>query len=523
MDYGKHINEQNTPQSQPLFGRQMIKNEAGGYGFEKSPWQRMHNFLMLGSEGGTYYVGERELTIKNAENSLKCLQEDGKRFVEEVMGVSQSGRAPKNDPAIFLLALACAKGDTETKAFARAAIPEVCRTGTHLFTFMQAYKDVGGQTSRGFKRAVAKFYTERTPDKVAYQLVKYRQRNGWAHRDVMRLTHPKGKPGTPHGELFRWAVGKEAKEPGKIIRAFETIQKSTDASAAMLAKEYGLPWEALPTELLKEKKVWEALLPDMGYTALLRQLGRLSSIGFLDSEFSENVKMVKSRLLDFEGMKKARIHPFHILLAYSTYMQGKGVKGKLTWSPVSGILDALDDAFWISFQAAEPTGKNLVIGVDVSGSMNAQIQGSHLTAAEGAVIMALIHKKIEPAVEIVPFDTRAQQVAIPKRGSLKEYLATARSFRGGGTDCSIPIRAAYEAGYKADAFIIYTDSQSWYGDSHPVGMLKAYRAKHNKDAKLVVVEQTPSKSTIADPELRGCLSISGMDASVPGVIAEFLK
>jgi 60 kDa SS-A/Ro ribonucleoprotein len=62
---------------------------------------------------------------------------DGRRAVARIAAVSEAGRAPKNDPAVFALALAGAMGDAGTRAAALAAVPRVCRTGTHLFGFVR--------------------------------------------------------------------------------------------------------------------------------------------------------------------------------------------------------------------------------------------------------------------------------------------------------------------------------------------------------------------------------------------------
>src|ERR1700732_1746231 len=122
-----------TPQSQPIAGT--VANSGGGYVFPVGDWVRLERFLILGSEGGSYYAGERQLTRENAEAVIRCLAEDGVRAVQRRVEVSASGRAPKNDPAIFALALAAALGDEPTKRAAFAAVAKVCRTGTHLFRF----------------------------------------------------------------------------------------------------------------------------------------------------------------------------------------------------------------------------------------------------------------------------------------------------------------------------------------------------------------------------------------------------
>jgi 60 kDa SS-A/Ro ribonucleoprotein len=45
-------------QARPISGREkeMLPNNAGGYGFQLDDWERLERFLILGSESGTYYV-----------------------------------------------------------------------------------------------------------------------------------------------------------------------------------------------------------------------------------------------------------------------------------------------------------------------------------------------------------------------------------------------------------------------------------------------------------------------------------
>ena len=141
MKHSKHFATRNTKtvQTQPILGREadMTQNNAGGFSFKAGTWEQFKRFLILGSEGGAYYVGEKELTIANAQNSIACIKQDGAKAVQMILDVSEKGRAPKNDPAIFALALACTYGDQATKSAAYAAITKICRIGTHLFTFCE--------------------------------------------------------------------------------------------------------------------------------------------------------------------------------------------------------------------------------------------------------------------------------------------------------------------------------------------------------------------------------------------------
>ena len=179
-----------TPQSEPVPGSGQVPNSAGGYAWAINQWDRLDRFLVLGSEGGTYYVGERKLTLENAHAVADCLAEDGPRVVARVVEMSESGRAPRNDPALFVLAMAAGLGDDPTRAAALAALPRVARTGTHLFHWLQYVRGFRGW-GRGVRRAVAGWYTQKAPRELAYQLLKYPSRDGWSHRDALRLAHPR--------------------------------------------------------------------------------------------------------------------------------------------------------------------------------------------------------------------------------------------------------------------------------------------------------------------------------------------
>ena len=517
MSISNYIGQfQSQPQSMPIPGKNQVENNAGGFVFSLDKWKTLDRFLILGTEGGTYYASQGKLTEKNTTNLIACIKENGVEVVNRISNISRDGRAPKNDQAIFALAMSATHGDKETKKHAYAAIPVVCRTGTHIFQFTECIQALRGW-SRGLRTGVSKFY-EKTEDQVAYGLVKYRQRNGWTHKDVLRLCHAKSHPG-----LFKWAVGKGTSE-NKIILAFEEIQKTDNEQRVIeLLKEYNLPWEVLPTERLKSKKIWEALIPHVGLNALTRNLGRIASIELTKSNFCDSTKAIVSRFNEQEIIK-SKLHPLQILTALKIYSQGKGDKGKLTWTPVQAILDGLEEAFKYSFKAVTPTNKNIVLALDVSGSMDGnRIANSPLTAREASVCMAMVTAQIEPSHEFCAFSHQLVGLQIPKRASLNEIIKATSQIPFGGTDCSLPILMAMQRKIPVDVFVVYTDSETWCGNTHPFQALKAYRALMGRDAKLVVVGMTAINFTIADPSDSGMLDIVGFDTATPQAISEFIK
>src|SRR5919106_3467150 len=242
MSYLKRHGTRRVPQWAPIPGSDQLPNSAGGFAWAVDDGTRLRRFLILGSEGGSYYASEWTLTRENAQAVERCLAEDGPRAVAEIVRVSEEGRAPKNDPAIFALAMAAGLGDEPTRKAALEALPQVARTGTHLFqfaTFVEGFRGWG----RSLRRAVGRWYAAQPVDAIAYQAVKYRQREGVTHRDLLRLAHPpeRGSAGNPrlevsdeHRRLFEWIVrGGETNGLPRVVDGFTRIQAAaTPAEAA---------------------------------------------------------------------------------------------------------------------------------------------------------------------------------------------------------------------------------------------------------------------------------------------------
>src|SRR5512137_410971 len=204
INYARLFDRRITPQSQPIPGSTQVPNSAGGFAWQVDDWTRFDRFLILGAEGGTYYITERDLVKENHDAIVRCIKLDGVRAVNRIVEISDSGRAPKNDPAIFALALVATHGSAEAKALAFQNLGKVCRIGTHLFHFAEYVNALRGW-GRGLRNAVGRWYVSREAEGLAHQAVKYQQRDGWSHADLLRLAHPKA-PSAQHDAVFRWML-----------------------------------------------------------------------------------------------------------------------------------------------------------------------------------------------------------------------------------------------------------------------------------------------------------------------------
>ena len=549
-NYAQHVSGLRTPQSEPARDDQ-VKNSAGGYVFAVDVWTQLDRFLIMGSEGGTYYASEKDLT-KDNYNALKaCLKANGLRTVERIIEISLAGRAPKNDSAIFSLAVASADPDAVVRKAAIDAIPRVCRTGTHLFQYVTAVKQFRGW-GRYLRQGVARWYDDKQAGKLAYQLAKYGQRDGISHRDVLRLSHP-----TTHQALYRWVTtGKDGggdrlvdrkgdqkkySDPGRLpefIEAFEELrsQGCSEKRTVDLVGKYGFTHEMLPSEMKGSLKVWEALLVRMPPTAMIRNLGKMTSIGLI-KPMSEAVKVISSRLRDSDVLRQGRIHPIAVLAALKIYANGQGEKGKLIWSPDRSVLDALDDCFYLAFQTIEPTGKNILLAIDVSASMDYSVVNgmSFLSAREVAAAMTMATARTETNWHCIGFTGRGwscprtlkggvEPLKISPRQRMDDVVRYMEGLPMGNTDCALPMMYALEQGIDVDAFHVYTDNDTWCGDIHPFEALCLYRRRMEKPgAKLISAAFSSTGYTIADPSDAGMMDVVGFDTAAPSIMADFVR
>lgn len=513
-----------TPQSKPVSSNQ-VRNSAGGYSFKVDDMERLNRFLFLGSEGGTYYISERALTQENARAVIRAIDANGLAVAKRIYEVSTQGLALRQNPTLFAWALVARYGDDNARRFVYAHTSEVARTGTMLFTLVDYLNKIAGW-SRGRRTAIGNWYTNKDARSLAYQIAKYPQRAGWSHLDVLRQAHPditdeasKAVMDFVTGKIDAFTL-EDRIGPNAISGAARARQANSDSELVRIVKEYKLSWEMIPTEALNKSSVWDELVLNSGYAALLRNLNRLTNNGWL-APASSNRKWMIERLTDQEFINGSRIHPFAIYLASRTYGAGRGLRGNQVWTPVTGITDALDDAFFAAFSNVEPTGQRYLLGVDISGSMVSPVLPG-VSAMEASAALALILAKTEDNVQVVGFDTKIKPFDLgPKStiNSVRNMFGDGWSF--GGTDCARLFEWAKQKNFEFDCFASYTDNETWAGRSHPHKALQAYRKASGIPARSAVVAMASNGFSIADPDDAGMMDFVGLDASLPQVMRSF--
>lgn len=317
---------------------------------------------------------------------------------------------------------------------------------------------------RGLADAVERLYNERNA-------LKYdSSRNSIRMGDVIDLVHP--TPKAPwQGDLFKWLLDTRHNRENISVSgtalgmismrgvvedvAVEGRREFLRSNREALAQA-GMTWESLSGWLQgpMDAEAWEAMIPEMGYMALLRNLRN-----FDDAGISEDArKAVILKLTHPDEIAKSRQFPFRFYSAFKEL-------ATLHWG------EALEKALNQSLTNVPALPGTTLVLVDVSGSMRGgSVAGkrSKLTRDEAAALFgAVVAIRAEKAT-LIAYDDRSMQVYVRDNASV---LKTAEAFRvrpgTGGTQTFQALRDHYKG---HDRVIIITDEQAHYDASGASGI-----------------------------------------------------
>ena len=525
MTYKFFTETTRTPQTKPIPGRskEMVQGRSEGYMFDPGIWGMLRRCLLIGTAQSTYYADKHELTDDFIHTVQQCVYENPERTAEEIAYASD-GRSINNSAPILALVL-LSMGDTHAAKRAFVTLfPQVVRTGSHFYEWLNYTKSL-----RGFGKIIRECGTTwlSNPDTkaLAYQLLKYQQRHGFTHRDVLRLFHVK-PISADHQALYHWATNgwdtlPEAPPCDALSQIwwYERVKRKPQCTREGIVKGR-LTHEMVAPIGQMDQKAWQHLFADMPMGALLRNLGSLTDLGVLQAHKGKNLNRVAALFTDKQRLRKARIHPIDILKALKTYSSGGQVgRSRKTWMPIGRVIDILEKALELSFETVAPTGKMFMHALDVSGSMSYYTVGSvGLTCCEIATAMALATAKAERNYAIRGFSNQFRDLGITASDSFRSALQKATDSNFGGTDAAVAYEWAIQHRFYADVFCFWTDSESYGGRQHPSQALAEYRRLVNPQAKAVYVTLAPYQLSLVDPEDPLSWDFGGFDPAAPKAI-----
>jgi len=541
---------ESKPQSVSTKLQGQINNSDGGAVYAVSQNQLVRRFLILGSEGRSYYASQADKLDLAVDAVESIVKNDPYAALATLKDVAETHAAAKKTPSILLLAHLVSHADLNVRKAAYALLPVVLETPTMFYDFMEFIKHSGTHVGRnaktgkqeqksgmrgmgtGFMNALRAWWNDRDNNTLSYWVRKYKGRNDWKLRDVLRLLHI-----NPSDKVQEALLGFSVKnklsdnlDPEVVkdtavqrVLYYEMAQVADDANQVIncikLAK---LTHEMIPSKWHNDPRVWFALVVDMPYAALVRSLGRTSALN-LTKPLSSGEKIIVAKLTDAELIKRSKIHPVALLNALMVYKQGHGDKGSLSWVVNQQIVAALETAFYTAFGNVEPTGKRIFVALDVSGSMSsANINGLKLSARDASLAMVLVTTRVEPSTFVGGFSSNFIPLAINKNTNLDDGIRLINRLPFDATNLGSAVNYAIKHGIEVDTFIVYTDNEVNCGEN-PKTAINRYRKQVNPDAKVIMVGMALNNFTCADPNDPNMLDVVGFDATAPQIMSEFIN
>lgn len=524
-----------------------IRNHEGAPAFLRSQQERTVQLLTTNTLSNTFYAKQEEINQETTE-VLEEMAKSDPEFLAQALVYAREEGLLQLAPTLGLAVLSKA----EDKRWFRKAFPRIISTPDNLRAFVKICKS--GTVREGFGGVATEAAKEWLGNLSEYQAVKYSGdarskrgkdgslENNFSLRDLIVLARP--KPETPEmAERYRWLVrgtkGEDIENNPKI-KAYEMLKAAqTDEERAALIKEGGLPWEVvIPAVPEMTPTLWEALMGQMPYMALLRNINNLRKHRVLDSD--ENVEHLVARLTDPKAIQKARILPFRFFEAYQAYTgdiridNRPGSYWERKLQPTheqevdSRITDSLEEALEASFVNMPELDGDIAIASDVSGSMEAKINDRGHTRYIDicGVFTGALLKKAADRVHSLPFDTEVRRADLSGQDRILSSAKKIADMCGGGTALGAPIERLLKTGKSVDTFIGITDNEEWaYGSRYTTNgsFLKSwrkYRDTVNPDAEAYLIRIDPYKDAVAPENEPGVHFIYGWSDAVLNYIAK---
>jgi TROVE domain-containing protein len=295
---------------------------------------------------------------------------------------------------------------------------------------------------RGVADAVVRMYSETAA-------LKYDGKGkAWRMGDVIERVHPKPRDAR-QGQLFRWLLDvRHHTDENTPSEQLEVLRNYFDwvNNGALIPADGGLPtgvtWETLSTYHKMDKAAWEAVIPQMGYMALLRNLRNFEAAG-VDRDV---LAAIGDKLRDPNEVAKSKQFPIRFYSAYKANMS-------LTY----GL--TLEDALEHSVKNIPQLKGSTLVMVDVSGSMDSPISArSSIAQWEIASLFgAALAKRAEKA-DLIAYSDTWTKVPIGPQHSVLRVVERIGKHHHGGTRTIQAVASNYNG---HDRVVILTDEQAF--------------------------------------------------------------
>lgn len=507
-------------------------NRAGGEAFVISdPSLRMLSMLGSSFFNEPHYYSSTAMTEQGAvvTSEANAIIETAKQIARgdnprDLLALALWARTEMNIRTTPQVLLAIAANEPKTKPFVRPYARKIVQRADEVRQVFAAYlalfssgvaagkrgQKLPNSLKRGLADAIGKFSEA--------QLMKYDSAERPTFRDVLRMVDRSKDFGLSQ-PVYKYLVSGEVVDPAAtpVIAARKALsqKKTFDDEARALITASNANWEVVLSQFGGSSRlVWEAVLPQMGYMALLRNLRNMLSAGVdperLAARIADPREVAKSKQLPF------RFYSAHKMLADAGLLKNRG---RL-------VGDALETALVHSASALPRLSGVTVVASDNSGSMGSPVSGKSIVTCQiAANLLGAIAQRISDDAVLIVFGESAKRVAASTADSLLAVMNRQGATNvGHATNTHKVLELMIREKIVADRLILFSDMQCYSSADSPqtfAGAVKQYRAAINPNLVVHSVDLvgygTASLST-TDPRVN---LVSGFSEKILRTVGEF--
>ncbi len=509
-----------------------MRNYEGAPAYVRTDEEQLLRVLMTGSFEQTFYATDTELSAE-ALGLFRIFASRDPHFLAQAIVYARTEGLMRVAPITALVVLSAEPRDDAKELF-RRAFPKVIQTPGDLQDCLRLCRN---SALRGMGKAITRAAGRWLAGMSQYHAIKYgSESQEMSLRDMYRMVRPKltgaanalarylvkGEAAPELTQVCGYEAFKRAARAFQQSKATLTDEERSTVEARLLAliEEHRLPWEVITAQVEGSRAVWEAMVRQMPYMALLRNLNNAVKNGVTDS--AEILDYIPGTLADPQRVQTSRQLPFRFYAALRA-LKAEGDADVL-------LRAALESALERSFVNMPELGRRVLVANDISGSMASRPSAkSDMTMSEIAGIFAAAAFKKAEEGAIVSFDTQAHPRDVSKSDSLAS-IAKAISGIGGGTSLSAPLEYAFGGKDTArvyDVAVFLTDSESWYDhltrNRGVLDLIREYRQRVNPALICFFVQLVPYKHAVVPQDEPGCYYIYGWSTRILSYIASVVN
>lgn len=480
-------------------------NYEGEVAYKLSDHQRLIERVLGAFWNEKLFYESGKKISKEIVKDIHAVAKTDPKFILQLANFARNELYLRTTPQVLLVEASTIE---ECKQYIREYTPKIVKRADELADVVAYYVATRG-SKKGFPNALKAGLAKAFGNFDEYQLNKYDSNKATVSiGDVVRLVHPFGDlPAEKAKALYNYLTKDEinAEQLPKIAAQKALLARDKfDDVALGLIKESGATWENVISKFGSSKETWEAVYPNMGYMALLRNLRNFQEKGV---DLAPILDIIK----DEKRVKGSKQLPFRF---YSAYREVSDQK----------VQRAIAQAFEHSISNVTLTGSTIIVP-DLSGSMGSPLSAkSKVSYADVAAVMSAMAIKKSDESKVVAFASTAQVFNLNPDDTMMtnmEQIAKAGWSLGGGTNPSAAFAEIFKNKLKADRIIILSDMQCYstrYGGDHLTDEWKRYRKELNPNAWLYSIDLSAYGTSQFSSQEHNVITLNGWSDKILDLI-----